>query len=97
MIGVNLDKNKMNLIKIKFDKLKRKYKGKKLINEIYREALNYNMRFDEFDITKLIINTKLELTQYKIVYLNKQNPFYNAVLNFLKALKVITSMKNFLF
>ena len=81
VIGINLDKNKMNLIKTKFDKLKRKYKGKKLINEIYREAFNYNMRFDEFDITKLIIHTKLYSSGSKTFYLNKINPFYDAVLN----------------
>jgi len=39
------------------------------------------MRFDEFDITKLIINSKEELPSFSSIFLNKANPFYNAVLN----------------
>ena len=35
-IGVNLNKNQTDLIKTNFDKLKKKYNGKKLINEIYK-------------------------------------------------------------
>ena len=35
-IGINLDKNKMNMIEKKYEKLKNKYNGKKLINEIYK-------------------------------------------------------------
>ena len=82
-IGVNLDANQMNLIKTKFEKLKlkKKYNGKKLINEIYKEALNYDMKFDQFDITNLIINTDLYKSNYQTIFLNKQNPFYKAVLN----------------
>ena len=82
-IGANLDVNKMNLIKTKFEKLKlkKKYNGKKFINEVYKEALNYDMKFDEFDITNLIINTDLKSTNSKTIFLNKQNPFYKAVLN----------------
>ena len=73
----------MNLIKTKFEKLKlkKKYNGKKLINEIYKEALNYDMKFDEFDITNLIINTDLYKSYSKTIFLNKQNRFYKAVLN----------------
>ena len=93
-IGVNLDLNKMNLIKTKFEKLrlKKKYNGKKLINEVYKEALNYDMKLDEFDITKLIFNTKLGSTSYKTIFLNKQNPFYKAVLN--KCWSTLTSVNH---
>ena len=93
-IGVNLDANKMNLIKTKFEKLrlKKKYNGKKLINEIYKEALNYDMKLDEFDITKLIFNTKLDSTNYKTIFLNQQNPFYKAVLN--KCWSTLTSVNH---
>ena len=93
-IGVNLDANKMNLIKTKFEKLrlKKKYNGKKLINEAYKEALNYDMRLDEFDITKLIFNTKLGSTSYTTIFLNKQNPFYKAVLN--KCWSTLTSVNH---
>ena len=82
-IGVNLDVNQMNLIKTKFEKLKlkKKFNGKKFINEVYKEALNYDMKFDEFDITNLIINTDLSKSGSKTIFLNKQNPFYKAVLN----------------
>ena len=81
VIGVNLNENQMNLIKINYDKLKSKYNGKQLINEIYKESFNYNMKFDEFDITKLINNTNKLLTDPSSIYLNKANPFYKAVLN----------------
>ena len=80
-IGVNLNENQMNLIKTNYEKLKMKYNGKKLINEVYKEALNYNMRFDEFNITQLIINTNEKLADSSTIFLNKTNPFYNAVLN----------------
>ena len=81
VIGVNLNENQMNLIKTNYEKLKMKYNGKKLINEVYKEALNYNMRFDEFNITQLIINTNEKLADSSTIFLNKTNPFYNAVLN----------------
>jgi len=82
-IGINLDSTKMNLIKTKFEKLrlKKKYNGKKLINEVYKEALNYDMKFDEFDITNLIINTDLYSSKSQTIFLNNQNLFYKAVLN----------------
>jgi len=82
-IGVNLDANQMNLIKTKFEKLKlkKKYNGKKLINEVYKEALNYDMKFDEFDITNLIINTDLSKSSSQTIFLNNNNPFYKAILN----------------
>ena len=92
VIGVNLNKSQMDLIKTKFDKLKKKFNGKRLINEIYREALNYDIRFEQFDITNLIMNIRLDSTQVKTIYLNKQNPFYKAVLN--KYWSTLTSVKH---
>lgn len=80
-IGVNLDKVQSDMIEIKFKKLKGKHNGKELINEIYKNAFNYDMGFDKFDITSLIINSKLTTTKYQTIYLNKDHPFYNAVLN----------------
>ena len=44
-------------------------------NEIYKEALNYDMKFDEFDITNLINNTKLSSKIYQSIFLNQKNPF----------------------
>ena len=81
VIGNNLDENKMNLIKNKFEELKNKYNGKKLINEIYKEAFNVDIKFDEFDITKLILNTQLDSNEYKTIYLNTNSTFYGIVLN----------------
>ena len=80
-IGVNLNENQMNLIKTNYERLKRKFYGKKLINEVYKQALNYDMKFDQFDITKLIINSKEELPNFTSIFLKKANPFYNAILN----------------
>ena len=81
VIGVNLNKKQMYLIETIFEKLKKKFNGKQLINEVYRQALNYDIKFEGFDITQLIMNTKLDSTSVKTIFLNKQNPFYNAVLN----------------
>ena len=81
IIGINLDNKKKELIKTNFDKLKNKYNGKILINEIYKKSFNKNIKFDEFDITKLIINTELNSTATRTIYLNKNNIFYGTVLN----------------
>ena len=81
IIGINLDNKKKDLIKKKFEKLKKKYNGKKLINEIYKQLFDINMKFDEFDITKLIINSKLNETAQNSIYLNKNNTFYYAILH----------------
>ena len=61
-------------------------------NELYKEALNYDMRLDEFDITKLIYNTKLDSIKLQTIFLNKQNPFYKAVLN--KCWSTLTSINH---
>ena len=55
-IGINLNKNQKNLIIQNYENLKKKYTGKKLINEIYKNALHTDIKFDNFDITKLIYN-----------------------------------------
>ena len=80
-IGINLDNKKKELIKKNFDKLKNKYNGKKLINEIYMKSFDKNIEFDKFDITKLIINKELNSTSLSTIYLNINNSFYGAVLN----------------
>ena len=81
VIGINLNQNKKNLIIKNYEKLKNKYNGKKLINEIYKNSFNIDVKFDEFEITKLINNTILISTTAKTIYLNKNNSFYNAILN----------------
>ena len=81
IIGINLDKNKMKMVEQKYEKLKNKYNGKKLINEIYKEAFNYDLKFDEFDLTKLVVNKQLNGSHYSTLLLNKTNIFYTSVLN----------------
>ena len=44
----------MESIKINFEKLKSKFSGKKFINEIYKESLNKDLHFDQFNISELI-------------------------------------------
>ena len=81
IIGVNLDNKKKNIIKQNFEKLKNKHNGKKLINEIYKESFNINIKLDEFDLRKLIINKRLNSTSTTTIYLDKNNTFYNSVFN----------------
>ena len=40
-IGINLNEVEISLLNIKFDELKGIYNGTKLIDEIYKQALNY--------------------------------------------------------
>ena len=80
-IGINLNKNQKNLIKQSYENLKQKYTGKKLINEIYKNALNIDIKFDKLDITKLIYNTILSSTSAATIGLYENNTFYGAVLN----------------
>ena len=81
LIGNNLNEKSKNLIVKNFNKLKEKYKGKELINEIYKKSFNFDMKFDKFDITKLISNTQIDTTLVSTIYLDKNNSFYNSVLN----------------
>ena len=71
----------MKIIEEKYEKLKNKYNGKKLINEIYKEAFDFDMKFDNFDITKLVINNNLTCPYYYSLDLNKTNFFYSSILN----------------
>ena len=71
----------MKIIEEKYEKLKNKYNGKKLINEIYKEAFDFDINFDEFDIIKLVINNNLTCPYYYSLDLNKTNYFYSSVLN----------------
>ena len=80
-IGINLNEVEMSLIKTKYDELKENYKRKKLIDEIYKQALNYNIGLDEFDFADLINDTNITITAYQTLNLNKNNPLYYAVLN----------------
>ena len=81
VIGNNLKKEQMNLIKNSYDALKKKFNGKILINEIYKKAFNIDIQFDKFNIKELIINSNLSSTSVDTLNLNKTNPFSEAVLN----------------
>ena len=90
-IGINLNRKQKNSIIKSFDKLKKKYNGKKLINEIYKNSFGIDLEFDKFEITNLIINTNLNLTSHSTIYLNKSNEFHKAILN--KCWSAIASSK----
>ena len=81
-IGRNLNNKKKELIEKKFQELKKekKYNGKKLINEIYKQSFNTDMKFDEFDIKNLVINQRALVPQQPIA-VNKNHTFYGAILN----------------
>ena len=81
VIGINLNKNQMNSIEKNFERLKNKYNGKKFINEIYKHSLNIDLKFDKFDITKLIIDSEKTSRKIETFKLNKNYSFYNAILN----------------
>ena len=80
-ICIKLNKNHKNSLIKNFGKLKSKYNGKKLINEIYKKSFNIDLKFDEFDITKLILNKNLSSNDPSTLNLNRSNEFYNIILN----------------
>ena len=69
------------MIEKKYENLKNKYNGKKLINEIYKQAFNYDLKFDEFDLTKLVVNKELNKYYYGTLILNETHNFYTSFLN----------------
>ena len=81
IIGTNLNKNKKNAIIKNFNKLNKKLTGKRLINEIYKKSFHTDLKFDNFDIIKLINNTKLNSAQVSTIDLNINNSFYGSILN----------------
>ena len=81
-IGICLNKDQKNLIYKKYEKLLKKYNGKLLINEIYKQAFDVDIKFDKFNIINLINENGL----------NINNSFYGAVLN--KYWSRLTSVKH---
>ena len=81
IIGKNLNQKQMDLISKNYEILKNKYNGKNLINEIYKKSFNLDIKFNEFNITDLVINSILDSSSYKTINLNKENIFYNTILN----------------
>ena len=77
----NLTQNQANSIIEKYEILKDTYTGKELVNEIYKEALNIDLKFNEFDITDLIKNPRPGTKNATSISLNDSNRFYNSILN----------------
>ena len=50
-------------------------------NILYKNALNIDLKFDNFDITKLIYNKKLNSTVASTIGLYNNNSFYGKILN----------------
>ena len=69
-IGINLNENQKNLIINNYESLKKKYNGKRLINEIYKKSFNIDMKFDKFEITNLIINKNISSSDFNSLSLN---------------------------
>ena len=80
-IGINLNENQKNLIINNYESLKKKYNGKRLINEIYKKSFNIDMKFDKFEITNLILNKNISSSDFNSLSLNNTNPFYDTILN----------------
>ena len=92
IIGNNLNKKQKNTITKNFEKLKKKYDGKKLINEIYKKSFNVDIKFDQFDLKDLILNKKVDSSDIDTVQLNQNNSFYYAILN--RYWSTITTLKH---
>lgn len=81
VVGNKLTEEQKNVLKDTFNKLKNQYHGKKLINEVYRQAVGKDLQFDRFSVTDLVVNNNLASIGYSTVSLNKLNSFYGMVLN----------------
>lgn len=81
VIGINLNQNQKAEIINNYEKLKNKYSNKQLINEIYKNTFNVDIKFDNFSLYNLINNSNLTSKLSSSISLNKKNLYYNAVLN----------------
>ena len=81
VIGNNLKKEQINLIKNNYDALKNKFNGKTFINEIYKKAFNIDIQFDKLNLTELINNKDVNSRSVTSISLNETHPFFKAVLN----------------
>ena len=80
-IGNKLTETQANSVQEKYDELRSKFVGKELVNEIYKEAFGIDLKFDTFNITNLVKNTKKDSISSTTAVLNKDDIFYNFVLN----------------
>ena len=51
------------------------------MNEIYKEAFDIDIKLEEFNMTKLIINTNPGSISNFSIKLSKDSPFYKIILN----------------
>ena len=81
IIGINLNKTQKDLIIKNYEKLSKKYNGKQLINEIYKESFDIDLKFDKFKINQLILNTNFSDIYTYTIYLSNNNTFLKSVLH----------------
>lgn len=80
-VGLNLDNDQEKLLEETYQALRHKYSGKKLINEVYKQALGIDLRFDRFLLQDLITDNNFSSKSGKSISLNPDNRFCNSVLN----------------
>jgi len=80
-VGKNLNVNDEEKIKASYEKLANIYTGKELLNEIYKDALGYDLEIDKLNIKDLVKEKNKNTASSTSFELNKNNSFYNGVLN----------------
>ena len=80
-VGYILTNSEKEKIKNSYNKLKNKYNNKKLVNEIYKDALGIDLKLDTFDIKTLVIDSKKASTTRATLSLDENNYMYDAILN----------------
>ena len=79
--GNNLGKSEQNYIKEKYEFLKDKFDGSELLNEIYKEAFDIDIKLNEFNISKLINNIRINSNSNTSIKLFKDSALYKSILN----------------
>ena len=81
VIGRNLTKQQELALKDSFAELKTRFRGKALINEMYKKATGVDLQFEIFTVTDLVQNTNRPSKSSSGLALNKEHRFYGMVLN----------------
>ena len=79
--GNNLGKSEQDYIKEKYEFLKEKFNGSELLNEIYKEAFDIDIKLNEFNISKLINNIRINSNSNTSIKLFKDSALYKSILN----------------
>ena len=80
-VSNNLSLEEKTKIVDSYEKLKNNYSGKTLIDNIYKDALNYDLNLNDFQVTDLIQDTNPSSISITSIVLNKDNYMYGAMLN----------------